>query len=189
MAVIMRRKPVTRSEIRYDGKRVTTLPIDAVRKDKWGDAEPLRKLWAPLLRSLNRESKRTDELFAKDRREHVPALKVLPWEPIRCPQPYCALLGPHTCQQCRRKFYRVIMSSDRFCCDDCAEARGRERRATRNAAMVEARSQERVAARADRRCANPDCNKPLPAQRSTMKYCTVRCRVAAHRAGKGSAQS
>ena len=29
----MRRKPVTRSEIRFDGSRITTLPSDAVRID------------------------------------------------------------------------------------------------------------------------------------------------------------
>jgi hypothetical protein len=37
------------------------------------------------------------------------------------------------------------------------------------------------AARADRRCANPACNEPLVAQRSTAKFCSVRCRVAVHR--------
>ena len=78
-------------------------------------------------------------------------------------------------------FYRVYLSS-RYCSDDCAEASRGEQRASRNPAMVEARSETRAAARADRRCANPDSNKPLTAQRASMKFCSIRCRVAAHRA-------
>ena len=37
-------------------------------------------------------------------------------------------------------------------------------------------AQARAADRADRYCANPDCNKPLTAQRSTKKFCSERCR-------------
>jgi hypothetical protein len=52
----------------------------------------------------------------------------------------------------------------------------------RIAAMVKARSEERAAARAGRRCAH--CNEPITAQRSSNKFCSVGCRVAAHRGGK-----
>lgn len=53
----MRRKPVTRDEIRFNGSRITTLPIDTVREGEY-HPEPIKALWAPLLRSLNRAQKK-----------------------------------------------------------------------------------------------------------------------------------
>jgi hypothetical protein len=50
--------------------------------------------------------------------------------------------------------------------------------------MIKVRSEAQAAARADRSCANPDCNRPIAALRSTMKFCSARCRVAAHREGR-----
>ncbi|HEY2533140.1 MAG TPA: hypothetical protein VGJ20_35295 [Xanthobacteraceae bacterium] len=49
--------------------------------------------------------------------------------------------------------------------------------------MVEVRSEARATAHVDRR-ANADCNKPITGQRSTMKFCSVRCRFAANREPK-----
>jgi len=77
-----------------------------------------------------------------------------------------------------------IASNGRYCSDDCAKASWRDGRAGSVAAMVKVCSEVRAAARADRHYANPECYKPLPAQRSTMKFCSVRCRVAAHRESK-----
>jgi hypothetical protein len=53
----MRRKPVTRDEIRFNGSRITTLPIDSVREGEY-HPEPIKALWAPLLHSLNRAQKK-----------------------------------------------------------------------------------------------------------------------------------
>jgi hypothetical protein len=61
----VRSKPVTRNEIRFDGRCISTLPVDAVRKNDDWDIVPIRKLWAPLLRSLNRASKRKDKEWAR----------------------------------------------------------------------------------------------------------------------------
>jgi len=49
----MRRKPVTRSEIRFNGRYISALPVDAVRKEDLGRIVPILELWAPLLRSLS----------------------------------------------------------------------------------------------------------------------------------------
>src|SRR5262249_21483229 len=45
-------------------------------------------------------------------------------------------------------------------------------------AVVRRRSQARAAARANRKC--EVCGQRLKAQRSTMRFCSARCRVAAH---------
>ena len=87
------------------------------------------------------------------------------------------------CKRCGREFYRPF-TNNQYCSDDCAKASWRESRAGSVAAMVKARSEARAEARADLRCANPACNKPLQAQRSTMKFCSIRCRVASRREGK-----
>jgi hypothetical protein len=46
--------------------------------------------------------------------------------------------------------------------------------------VVDVRAAARAEARANRKCAT--CGQPIKAQRSTMKFCSVRCRVAAYRA-------
>src|SRR5262249_54413943 len=141
----MRRKPVTRSEIRFDGECITTLPVDAVReemrKNVYGtfspSFEPIRKLWAPLLRALNGASKRDYEQAVQSRKDTIVAgasflarHDMEPWEPIRCPEPYRADAGPDTCRRCGRDFYRSNAGRRRnatFCSDACAAASRRER--------------------------------------------------------------
>src|SRR6516225_2647728 len=137
----MRRKPVQRHEVRFDGERITTLPADSLRQGEFG-REPIPKLWAPLLRSLKAKK---------------------PW-----PHSH----GKRKCLRCGSLFYRVPGGQSRFCSDQCANA-------VRNEAFSKARSERRAQARADRECAT--CGEPLAAQRSTMRFCSVRCRVAAHR--------
>jgi hypothetical protein len=202
IAVTMRRKPVTRSEVRFDGSRIWTLPADAVRVEKdddlpWReDIVPIPKLWAPLLGALNRAGKRRHEereqaianMSIEDRALYANlriSTKPTSWEPIRLPDRYIyAQPRLCTCQHCNREFYRVSLNG-RYCSDDCAKASWRDGRAGSVAAMVKARSEARAAARADRRCAH--CNEPIKAQRSTNKFCSVRCRVATHREGKRDA--
>ena len=140
----MRRKPVTRDEVRFDGEHITTLPADSLRQGEYGrEANP--KLWAPLLRQLK----------------------------VKEPWPYSR--GKWKCQHCRSTFYRVPGSHSHYCSDQCANT-------VRNAAVVKARSEARAKARAGRKC--EACGKAIEAQRSTMRFCSVRCRVAHHRAGQ-----
>jgi len=203
----MRRKPVTRSEIRFDGSRIATLPVDAVRVDvpdkdlPWNEyVVPIPRLWVPLLRALNRIGKHRHEereqananMSIEDRALHANLrinTKPTPWEPIRLRERYfvAQFRGGVTigsCKHCGREFYRLY-TNNRYCSDDCAKASWRVGRAGGVAAASQARSEARAAARADRRCAH--CNEPITAQRSTGKFCSVRCRVAAHREGKRDA--
>jgi endogenous inhibitor of DNA gyrase (YacG/DUF329 family) len=76
------------------------------------------------------------------------------------------------CRHCGRGFYRIRTANTYYCSDKCAYA-------AHLAAVVKSRSKGRAAARADRKC--EVCGKPLTAQRWTMRFCSVRCRVAAHR--------
>lgn len=184
----MRRKPVSRSEIRFDGfyGRVRTLPVDAVRPGEdagFGDKYivPIPKLWAALLQELTEWRKRDVACW-----QAAFGFRQNPPDPVRLSESYHPmLLRLRACQRCGREFYNLSLNG-RYCSDDCAKASWRDGRAGSVAAMVKARSEERAAARADRRCANPDCNKPITAERSTGKFCSVRCRVAAHRQRKAA---
>jgi hypothetical protein len=174
----MRTKPIQRDEIRLDGLRIIALPINSVRRGKNG-LEPIKKLWAPLLRSINAEEKKQWEDWVRrgiSSREKFEPIRVLLSDVRHSP------LSGHVryyhaekskCQQCEREFY--CLNGGYYCSDKCvAEAH--------KAAMVpitKARAKARAAARADRKCEG--CGKPINAKRSTMRFCSVRCRVAAHR--------
>jgi len=168
----MRRKAVTRAEIRFNGRHITTLPVDAVRKDDFGHIAPIRELWGPLLRALNERRKSDDKQAQAFQALGLPArpLKPVPIRlPIRFVRPEPTLCA---CQQCDREFYRVY-GSGLYCSDRCAEISWRE------TAVVKARSEPRAAPPPERRCANSSCNKPFAALRSTMKFCSMHCRIAA----------
>jgi hypothetical protein len=175
----MRRKPVTRGEVRFGNQRILTLPADAVREDEWGHLAPVPKLWEPLLRSLNRKQARGWPTHRERLRAAGIVMPEKPPPPIDCPRPY--RYGLLQCHRCGREFYRVGRVVVRYCSDSCAEAAAKQRKAAANAARVKAQSQARAAARADRRCGY--CGEPLSALRSTQRYCSTRCRVAAHRQG------
>ncbi len=139
----MRRKPVSRDEVHFNGRTITTAPVDAVRGTEYRWGNPIMRLWAPLLR----------ELVGSQLGSFV--------------------VGPD-CRQCGWRFWRHDRSSGVFCSDHCAAlARRAKYAATQGAA--------RAAARVGRKCENETCGKPLKAARSTMRYCSVRCRVAAFR--------
>jgi hypothetical protein len=72
------------------------------------------------------------------------------------------------------EFYRVYGGG--WTCQSLAYA---PKRAAHRAELIKARSEERADARAYRECET--CGKPIEANRSTMRFCSVRCRVAAHR--------
>jgi hypothetical protein len=57
----------------------------------------------------------------------------------------------------------------------------RERTEQQEMAKVQ-RHRERRVIPPPRRCANPYCGKVFQPRRSTARFCSVRCRVAAHRA-------
>jgi hypothetical protein len=179
-----RTKPVTRDEIRFDGQNILTLPVNATRRLKkrkswWSEErrEPIRRLWAPLLRSLNRAQKRDWENGAAEREEYARTVKPsYGWKPPEPPEPidYPWPDGrSHRCCHCGGKFFRVYRSGSMYCSDRCA-------RAVRSARESRQKSEQRARERADRVC--EVCREPFEAQRSTARYCSTRCRVRGHRA-------
>jgi hypothetical protein len=170
LALQMRRtKPIRRDEIRYSWD-IGTMPASSMRKSRDGGLEPVANLWARLLRSLDQERRESWESWR-------PQLKGDPPEPIKVPRPY----RKSRCRHCGRLFYnadrgwRQNSGVPLYCSDKCVAA-------VRSAAMadiVKARSKARAVARAGRKCES--CGKPIKAQRSTMRFCSTRCRVIAHR--------
>jgi hypothetical protein len=119
----MRSKPVTRDEIRFNGSRITTLPVNSVREGE-GHLEAIESLWAPLLHELNREHKAP--------------------KPITCPRPD-DYGGTCSCRRCGCEFWRVYRGSRLYCSDKCAGL-------ARQSKMLAARSEARAKARAGRTC-------------------------------------
>ena len=72
------------------------------------------------------------------------------------------------------------MCKPRYCSDHCQREADAPQRAKKIAKMVRRKSEALAAARAGRKCET--CGEKIEAQRSTMRFCSVKCRVAAHRA-------
>jgi predicted nucleic acid-binding Zn ribbon protein len=147
----MRKKLITRDEVRF-GERghILTLPIDSVRDPDSFAPKPIERLWAPLLRSLNRS---------------------------QCPEPYGFRL---TCRHCDGEFFRVKWSNPAYCSDRCHDTAHDARRRRAAAAQTKTTAAMRAEARAGRGC--EVCGEPLDARRSTMRFCSAKCRVTSHRA-------
>jgi endogenous inhibitor of DNA gyrase (YacG/DUF329 family) len=88
--------------------------------------------------------------------------------------PY-ALGRPRECMHCGKK-YRQAFDARRYyknyCSDRCV-------RLARNAAQSKRISNMRAKARDGRNCET--CGEPIDARRSTMRFCSAKCRVVAHR--------
>jgi endogenous inhibitor of DNA gyrase (YacG/DUF329 family) len=76
---------------------------------------------------------------------------------------------PNMCHQCRREFRRAGYNAHFFCSPEC-------RQAFYNAV----RGEHRAESRAGLVCQH--CGGPVAAQRSSRRFCSGRCRVAAFRA-------
>jgi hypothetical protein len=161
----MRKRPITRDEVRVDHYRVRTLPIGSFH-----EKQPIARLWQPLLDRLQQEEMKWWE--------SGPATKPELWGEFG--ESRVTIATPDTqasCHHCGRRFYHHHRHPSKWCSNLCA----REARAPGIAAMVKASSQARAKARAGRRCR--ECKKPIKdASRASKQYCSVRCRVAAFRA-------
>ena len=160
----MRKRPITRDEVRVDHFEVRTLPSGSFHRNT---GQPIAQLWQPLL----------DQLRLQEREwwDSGPATQPELWGEFKS---HVAVARPDTqasCRHCGRRFYCHRYGS-KWCSDLCL----REARAPLIAAAVKARSQARAKARAGRRCCT--CGEPIKAQRATKQYCSVGCRVAAFRA-------
>lgn len=98
----------------------------------------------------------------------------------------------NTCRVCKKKFfnartyrtaprtgYRVVITgkkSSSFCSDACLTKWRKRKRAEQRKEEAATRAE----ARSGRVC--EQCGEPIEAARSTKRYCSIKCRVAAHRA-------
>jgi endogenous inhibitor of DNA gyrase (YacG/DUF329 family) len=87
------------------------------------------------------------------------------------------VMAPKPCRQCGKDFWRDHRSNGVYCSDDCASLGASLARKAKYAA---AQGAARAAARSGRSCER--CGEPIEAERSTQRFCSVRCQVAAHRA-------
>jgi hypothetical protein len=163
----MRKRPITRDEVRVHHYAVWTLPGGSFYRDAKQAGQPIARLWQPLLNQLRQQERAWWE--------SGPAARPELWGEF---ESHVAVAYPDTqasCRHCGRRFYYHYRCRSKWCSDRCA----RQARAPRIAAAAKARSQARADARADRRCKT--CGKPIEAQRASKQYCSVRCRVAACR--------
>jgi hypothetical protein len=162
-----RTKPIQRDEIRV-GYNVETLPARSVRKSQDGGLEPIPELWAPVLRELQSEFEKKWVRIG---------ISSGPCRQIEMPRPR-RWRSKSFCRHCGRAFYKADRGPTQnggvplYCSDKCVNA-------VRSARFAKVRSEARAKARADRKCET--CGKPIKAQRSTMRSCSIRCRVARHR--------
>jgi hypothetical protein len=181
----MRRKPIRREEVRVHRDpwrtwRIMTLPANSVRVVKYGSLHAIEPLWHPLLRELNQAQDQEWEDRLPLRQNLAMGMK---WRgklqkppPVEIPHPVGSFCADCECRHCGAKFYRALHGGDTYCSDKCSSA-------ARSAAASKVRAEARAAKRADRTC--EVCDQPIKAQRSTMRFCSVRCRVAAHRNANG----
>jgi hypothetical protein len=162
--IAMRKKPITRDEVRVDHFAVWTLPSGSFHRDT---GQPVAQLWQPLL----------DQLRQQEREwwDSGPAAKPELWGAFESRVEVAYPSAQATCHQCGRRFY-CPRNGSKWCSDLCV----REARAPRLAAVVKAKSKARAEARAGGTCKT--CGEPIKAQRATKQYCSVGCRVAALRA-------
>jgi len=88
--------------------------------------------------------------------------------------------APLPCRHCGRKFFNTFRdggSLDSFCSDKCIIAH-------KNESHIARVSSERRRAREGRACEH--CGSPIAAERSSKRYCSNRCRIAALRARRAS---
>jgi hypothetical protein len=178
----MRPTPVSRDEVtegtdrRWDEKvklwtdirRIATFPADAFaaepntlpRDRRYPILEflrPIPELWRPLLEELGLGEGGVHTFTDRD--------------------------NPQGCPVCDRLFYRRHGYRTRCCSDRCREKyqapllqASRDRQSAKQSAR-------RAEARAGRKC--DQCGKSLEAERSSKRYCSTNCRVAAHRRRDG----
>ncbi len=170
----MRKTPVTRDEVRLNQSEITTLPADAVCEGENGfGLRPIAKLWAPLLRSLNRAQKRRWDANAAIREAAGRfGIRHKPPEPITAPWPR-PLSWPRACWQCDKEFYLTRRGS-RWCSDRCAAEARRLKKAASNAVRVKEQSAARATARPE-----PSAGPVARRSRRSGRPCgSVRCAAA-----------
>jgi hypothetical protein len=189
----IRDEPVRREEVMiYAGRQILTMP-EMTFEDRTPDGAPwyrrhfegIERLWRPLLDELSAEAEAQRMEWIK---LGVPVAKSLP-------DIIAIITGEileYSCQQCGQIFIakRIPINHPRLCSDACAKAHAlslkrawyqnhphKDELIERANAVRARRSAEQ---RKDKTCET--CGAPILAERSSKKFCSDKCRVAAHRA-------
>jgi hypothetical protein len=176
---------LTLDDVRFSSYkwRFTATPLWAYARDKWGSPEPIPTLWAGLLaelralaragheahiqRRLKLGRRVADGTASADEKSVFGILgRWLPEVPV--------ILAGHyfrTRQQCCYVCHELFFATwpTRYCSRRCLRARWRRRRQRSRTKVLE-----------DLRCGR--CGGLFTPTRSDARYCSLRCRVAAHRA-------
>jgi hypothetical protein len=156
----MKQKAITREEVRLNKQgAIATLPKRGcrIRTRKLGRGYVLvtyvavEKLWRPLLRQLK----------------------------ATLPQPRGN--EPLNCVICKKRFFHATPEGHPgyFSADVCSDKCVVERRSMVGRLRRREQANERQMDLSDRTCLH--CGEPIQANRNTKRYCSERCRVAAHR--------
>ncbi len=188
-----RKHPVRRDEVRVEwGHRrwapwlkrqppltfiIRTAPLNAYHMQAVDDGvlhyavpAPIMPLWQPLLAELQEEQARRyaglGEPVSDDADIYPPALRDD---------------RVHRCDVCRGSF---VASDARtcYCSETCRNVAAKPSKRAQQVKYTIARGKQRLAARRNRACAH--CGQPFTPKRASAskgRFCSVRCRVAAHR--------
>jgi hypothetical protein len=142
-------------------------------KELWRDAtKALKALWLRERPRLVCNNQITKQLFPK-----TPDVPEKPEIKIYSPQ---TIRDVKACANCDTQFYSPYPQIVRmkYCCEHCYDV-GSGRAAARNARNA-ARKEASAKARENRECAH--CREIFTPKSGAARYCSTRCRVAAHRA-------
>ena len=153
-----RLKPLARDDVLSYGRTLRAAPLAAFRRDKWGDYKPRAAMWR-LLREPN---------------DGGPALD--PERPNADGERTGWLNTRGRCRYCGESLLRWHHVPAHLCSTRCA--RERKRATSRAWAKASYQPHERTAHGAT--CGH--CGERFDATRSDARFCSPRCRVAAHRA-------
>jgi hypothetical protein len=196
LPMYIRNSPVERSEVVIDGPhvdgfcglgkfRILTLPINACPPDEWGMPRLIKGLIEPLLQELKDEySAWKEEQIERAEKFRLEGGTVDGWRIARgniektpYPEEVPYPTGYRDCLHCGNRFaYCGGHSRIRYCSNACIDAG----KATTRAQWSMYRGNRRSNRRGCLDCKH--CGKRLEAKHANKQYCSVRCRVAAHRA-------
>jgi hypothetical protein len=183
----LRNSPVERDEVSIKGGQIRTLPVNACRLEGY-NPDCVEHLFEDLVAELHREweeeggqsgIKIYHDIKEGTRSKHFAVEAVKRWKEREPRMPFPSWVQyPQQCRACGKWFFCADGHTKmRFCSDPCIAAGER--------AVVTAYVQSRSVSRErGRRNKCEQCGGPLESSRSSRRYCSGRCRTAAHRGGR-----
>jgi hypothetical protein len=193
-------RKLTVEDVRLSGFRVAAAPVWAYSREDF-HYEPIPEVWADLLAELKRRAR---QVYRQAKREHARQMEKhndlqerlkgvnqltegerlrisFGWDPFKPPPaPTMPEVGgmkrvygwsPYHCRQCDRPYLTMVGKGrgPSYCSLRCWKAARKDRPRP-----------SRAKKRTERAC--DQCGRPFLPKRSDARTCSIRCRVAAHRA-------